>query len=66
MDCLAIESHVGNGLAFLEDGEERGGVTGQLFEILREGREEGTAPFLRKGKKVLLLGSPREEDGLTW
>lgn len=64
MDCLAIESHVGKGLAFLEDGDERGGVTGQLFEILRD----GTAPFLRKGKKVveLLLGSPRDEDGLTW
>lgn len=68
MDCLAMESQLGKG--FLEVGEERGGVTGQLFEILRE---EGMPPLLlRKGKKVVLMGSPRdglgkdEEDGLTW
>ena len=75
MDCLAIDSQLGKGFGFLEVGDETGGVTGQLFEILREGREEGMPPFLRKGKNVedmLLFGSPREglgndeEDGLTW
>lgn len=74
IDCLAMDSQLGNGLGFLEVGDETGGVTGQLFEILREGREEGMPPFLRKGKNVemLLFGSTREglgkdeEDGLTW
>lgn len=74
IDCLAIDSQFGNGLGFLEVGDETGGVTGQLFEILSEGREEGMPPFLRKGKYVeetLLFGSREglgkdEEDGLTW
>lgn len=74
IDWLAMDSQLGNGLGFLEVGDETGGVTGQLFEILRDGREEGMPPFLRKGKNVLLLlfGSQRdglgneEEDGLTW
>lgn len=37
IDSLTIESHVGTGLGFLDVGEERGGVIGALFDILREG-----------------------------
>ena len=67
---------MGNALVCLDDGDETGGVTGALFEILRGGREEGIPPFLRKGKMVemLLCVSPppreglgnEEDDGLTW
>lgn len=39
-------SQLGIGLGFLEVGEESGGVTGALFEILRGGRDDGMA-FLR-------------------
>ena len=71
MDCLVKDSQVGNGLGCLLVGEETGGVTGALFEILRGGSDEGIPPFLRKGKIVEML-SPREglgneeDDGLTW
>lgn len=41
MDSLAIDSHVGIGLGFLDVGEDRGGVTGALFDILRGGRDAG-------------------------
>jgi hypothetical protein len=43
MDCLAIKSQLGIGLGFLEVGDERGGVTGALFEIRRGGRDNGMA-----------------------
>ena len=43
MDSFAIDSHVGIGLGFLEVGDERGGVTGALFDILRGGRDAGRA-----------------------
>jgi len=39
MEALTMESHVGIGLGFLEVGEDKGGVTGALFDILRGGRE---------------------------
>lgn len=42
MDCLVRDSHVGNGLVFLEVGDETGGVTGALFEVL----SGGNPPFL--------------------
>lgn len=65
---------MGNGLGFLEFGDETGGVTGALFEILSGGRDEGIPPFLRKGKivEMLCVSPPREglgneeDDGLTW
>lgn len=72
MDSLAIVSHVGIGLGFLEVGDERGGVTGALFDILRGGRDPGMAlrmygmrldalsPSKRKG-----LGK-EEEERLIW
>lgn len=73
MDSLAIESHVGIGLGFLDVGEERGGVTGALFDILRGGREAGMT-LLMYGMRLDALLSPskrkglgkEEEDGLTW
>lgn len=72
MDSLAMDSQLGIGLAFLEVGDESGGVTGALFEIRRGGRDEGMA-FRSKGmRKDELLASLRdglgkeEEDGLTW
>lgn len=49
MDALAIESHVGIGFGlFLEVGEDRGGVTGALFDILKGGRDAGNT-FLMYG-----------------
>lgn len=67
-----MDSQLGIGLAFLEVGDERGGVTGALFEIRRGGRDEGMA-FRRKGRRIdELLASLRdglgkeEEEGLTW
>ena len=71
MDCLAIKSQLGIGLGFLEVGDERGGVTGALFEIRRGGRENGMA-LRRNGRRLEeALLSPRvglgneEEEGLT-
>lgn len=71
-DALRIESHVGMGLGFLEVGEERGGVTGALFDILKGGREPGNT-FRMYGMRfdALLFASKREglgkeeEEGLT-
>lgn len=67
-----MHSQLGIGLGFLDVGDEIGGVTGALFEILSGGSDEGR-PFLRNGKIVeTLFGSPREglgkeeDDGLTW
>jgi hypothetical protein len=72
MDCLAMDSQLGIGLAFLEVGDDRGGVTGALLEIRRGGRDEGMALW-RKGKRIdELLASLRdglgkeEEEGLAW
>lgn len=72
MDCLAMVSQMGIGLAVLEVGDDRGGVTGALLEIRRGGREEGMA-LRRKGiRKDELLASLRdglgkeEDEGLAW
>lgn len=73
MDSLAIDSHKGIGLGFLDVGEERGGVTGALFDILSGGRDAGMT-FRMYGMRfdALLLPSKREglgkeeEEGLTW
>lgn len=40
-DCLARASQLKVCLGSLEVGDDRGGVTGALFEIRRGGREEG-------------------------
>lgn len=67
-------SQLGIGFGFLEVGDERGGVTGALFEIRSGGRDAGM-PLRRNGKKLdgLLLfpstldGLGKEEEvGLTW
>lgn len=67
-----MDSQLGIGLGFLEVGDERGGVTGALFEIRRGGREEGMA-FRRNGMRIdELLASLRDglgnedEEGLAW
>lgn len=72
MDCLAMASQLGIGLGFLEVGEERGGVTGALFEIRRGGRDNGMA-FRRKGRRLEEVSfstrdglGNEEEEGLTW
>lgn len=41
-----MASQLGIGLGFLEVGDERGGVTGALFEIRSGGSDEGMA-FLK-------------------
>lgn len=71
MDSLARASQLGIGLGFLEVGDESGGVTGALFEILRGGRDEGMA-LRRNGRRLdELLGSTlvglgnEEDEGLT-
>lgn len=57
MDSLAIDSQLGNGLLFV--GDDKGGVTGALFEIRRGGSDEGIA-FRRNGRRLDgLLASPR-------
>ena len=63
---------MGIGFGFLDVGDERGGVTGALFEILRGGRDVGIT-FLMYGMRFdALLPSKREglgkeeEEGLTW
>lgn len=75
MDALAIESHVGiMGLGFLEVGDEIGGVTGALFDILKGGRDILGNTLRTYGMKFdgLLFVSIRdglgneEEEGLTW
>lgn len=58
MDSLAIESQFGIGLGCFV-GDDRGGVTGALFEIRRGGSDEGIT-FRRSGKRLEeLLGSAR-------
>lgn len=66
-----MASQLGIGLGFLEVGDESGGVTGALFEILRGGRDEGMA-LRRNGRRLdgLLASSlvglgKEEEEGLT-
>lgn len=68
---MARASQLGMGLGFLEVGEESGGVTGALLEILRGGRDEGMA-LLRNGRRLdglfasVLVGlGKEEEEGLT-
>lgn len=46
-----MASQLGIGLGFLEVGEDKGGVTGALFEIRRGGRDEGIA-FRRYGIRL--------------
>ena len=74
-EALAIDSHVGiMGLGFLEVGDEMGGVTGALFDILKGGRHMlgNTARPYGKRFDALLFASIRdglgneEEEGLTW
>jgi hypothetical protein len=67
-----MDSQMGIGLAVLEVGDDRGGVTGALLEIRRGGRDEGMA-LRRKGmRKDELLASLREglgkeeDEGLAW
>lgn len=67
-----MDSQLGIGFGFLEVGEERGGVTGQLLEIRSGGRDEGIE-LRRNGKREDgLLTSIREglgkddDEGLTW
>lgn len=68
---MAIDSHVGIGLGFLDVGEERGGVTGALFDILRGGRDAGMTFRIYGMRFDALLPSKREglgkedDEGLT-
>lgn len=70
--ALAIESHVGIGLGFVDVGDEIGGVTGALFDILKGAREGGKTLRIYGKRFDALLGSKREglgkeeEEGLTW
>lgn len=72
IEALAMESHVGIGLGFLEVGEDRGGVTGALFDILKGGRDVGNACRMYGMRFDGLFASKREglgkeeEEGLTW
>ena len=66
-----MASQLGIGLGFLEVGDESGGVTGALLEILRGGRDEGMV-LRRNGRRLdgLLASSlvglgKEEEEGLT-
>lgn len=62
------------GLGFVEVGDESGGVTGALFDILNGGKESDTGNTFRiYGMRFdALFPSKREglgnedEDGLTW
>lgn len=71
MEALAMESHVGIGLGFLEVGEDRGGVTGALFDILKGGTDAGNACRIYGIRFEGLFASKREglgkeeEEGLT-
>lgn len=73
MDSLAIDSHVGIGFGFLDVGDDRGGVTGALFDILRGGRDrEALRMYGMRFDTLSLSTSNRnglgkeDEEGLTW
>lgn len=74
IDCLAMAmgSQLGFCLESLAVGDERGGVTGALFEIRRGGREEGMALRKKANGCDAILTSRRdglgkdEDDGLGW
>lgn len=68
-----MDSHVGIGLGFLEVGDERGGVTGALFDILRGGRDRDALRIYGMRFETLSLSPSKrnglgkvEEEGLTW
>lgn len=64
---------MGIGLGFLEVGDERGGVTGALFDILRGGRDSDALRMYGMRLDTLSLSPSKrnglgkeEEEGLTW
>lgn len=71
---LESSSQSGFGFEPLEVGDERGGVTGALFDILRGGRFVGMEAMLRRNGRRYEEGFPLkrvglgkdEEDGLAW
>lgn len=72
IDSLANDSQLGYCLGSLAVGEERGGVTGALFEIRRGGREEGMELRTKAKGYDPVFASARdglgneEDDGLGW
>jgi len=68
-----MDSHVGIGFGFLDVGDERGGVTGALFDILRGGRDRDALRMYGMRFDTLSLSTSNrnglgkeEEEGLTW